>query len=174
MRLTITGRHIEVTEALRQHIDSRMQRLERYGMRLDEAQVILEVEKYRHTAEVILALNGAVIQGKESTNEMYASIDRVFDQMRRRIQKRKEILSDRKSRASARRPRPEQRRPSAPLPAVQTVRTPLPTLTVEQAVQRLALPLSSVMVFLDPATERVQVLRRLENGEIELIDPRPV
>lgn len=172
MRLTITGRHVDVTEALRRHIAVRMERVERYGMKLDDAQVILAVEKYRHTAEVILTLNGAVIQGKESTNEMYASIDRVFDQMRRRVRKRKEILADHKPRTPTRRVR-SPKKPVAPAPAIRKIRVPLATLTLEQAVDRLGPQPSSVMVFLHATAGRVQVLRRLYNGEIELVDPQP-
>jgi len=173
VQLTVTGRHVEVTEALRRYIDNRVRRLERYGLKLDEAQVVLGVEKYRHTAEIILTLNGAVIQGKESTTEMYASIDRVFDQMRRRVRKRKEILSDHKPRSFSRKAPQAGPGPAMPRSPIRTVRMPLPTLTVEDAVGRVPLPPSSILVFLNPSTERVQVLRRLADGDIELVDPEP-
>jgi putative sigma-54 modulation protein len=162
-----------VTEALRRYIDARMQRLQRYGLKLDEAQVVLGVEKYRHTAEVILSLNGTVIQGKESTNAMYASLDRVFDQMRRRIRKRKEILSDHKPRAAVRKTRGVAAG-AVPLESViRSVRIPVPRLTVPEAAERLPSSPSSIVMFLNRSTERVQILRRLDSGEIELLDPQP-
>ncbi len=173
MRLTITGRHVDVTEALRRYIDTRMQRLDRYGLKLDEAQVILGVEKYRHTAEVILTVNGRVIQGKESTDEMYASLDRVFDQMGRRIRKRKEILSNHKPRGSVRtRPAPGARAREA-APSIRSLRVPAPRLTVREAAETLPAAPSALVMFVDASTERVQVLRRLDNGGIELLDPQP-
>ncbi len=85
MRVLITGRHMEMSAALRRYIETRMKRLERYGVKLEGAQVVLDVEKYRHTAELTLSLNGATIQGRASTNEMYASIDQLFDKISRQV-----------------------------------------------------------------------------------------
>ena len=67
MRIIITGRHIAVTAALKRYIETRLTRLERYGLKVGDVQVVLTVEKYRHAAEVVFRLNGAVIQGKTST-----------------------------------------------------------------------------------------------------------
>ncbi|MDE3117900.1 MAG: ribosome-associated translation inhibitor RaiA, partial [Nitrospirota bacterium] len=78
MQILITGRHVEVTPALRRYIEVRMKRVERFEAKLGDVQVILGVEKYRHTAEVILTLNGVAVQAKASTKEMYASIDEVL------------------------------------------------------------------------------------------------
>lgn len=172
MRLTITGRHVDVTEALRRYIGTRMQRLDRYRLKLDEAQVVLGVEKYRHTAEVILTVNGRVIQGKESTTEMYASLDRVFDQMGRRIRKRKEILSNHKPQGSVR-SRPAAARAREAGPRIKSLRVPAPRLTVREAAETLPVAPSALVMFVDASTDRVQVLRRLENGGIELLDPQP-
>ena len=79
MRVTITGRHMTVTPALRQYLDERLQKLERYRVKPARGQFVLAVEKYRHTAEGVVTVNGQTIQGKVSTREMYASIDRLLD-----------------------------------------------------------------------------------------------
>ncbi len=172
MRLAITGRHVEITPALRRHIEARVKRLERYGVKLGRAEVVLGVEKYRHTAELIVTLNGAVLQSKASTTEMYASVDRLLDKVARQIRKRKEKLINRKARsATARIPGPGGA--SVPvLPPVRTVRPPLPMLTLTEALGRLG-PDAGLLVFKDALSARVQVLRRLDSGAVELIDPQP-
>ncbi|MGH7233107.1 MAG: ribosome hibernation-promoting factor, HPF/YfiA family [Nitrospiraceae bacterium] len=174
MRIIITGRHVEITAALRRHIESRMKRLERYGMKLGDVQVVLAVEKYRHTAEVVFNFNGVAIQGKTSTTEMYASIDQLLDKVSRQILKRKEKLVSHKRKAvepiAVRQALPSARRSLE----FDTVRPPLYELTPAQAVSRLGRQPSALLIFKDLSTDRMQVMRRLDNGNIELIDPQPV
>jgi putative sigma-54 modulation protein len=176
MSLMITGRHLEVTPALRRYVETRFKRLERYGVRFGDVQVILSVEKYRHVAEVVLPVNGVVMQGKTSTTEMYASIDQLFDKISRQILKRKEKLTDHKVRpvtaASRERTRPA-KRSAPPAVDVETLRVALHDLSVAQAITRLGNDPDAVVVFKDATTDRVQVMRRLESGAVQLIDPRP-
>src|ERR687889_2934623 len=114
MSLMITGRHVEVTPALRRYVETRFKRLERYALRFGDVQVILSVEKYRHVAEVVLPVNGAVVQGKTSTTEMYASIDQLFDKINRQILKRKEKLTNHKIKPATTVARARTRRASPP------------------------------------------------------------
>ena len=173
MRVMITGRHVEITPALRRHIETRMKRLERYGVTLGGVQVVVGVEKYRHTAEVILRLNGATIQGRASTNEMYASIDRLLGKIGRQVRKRKEKLVNHKPRAGSLRPARPRTEAEHKSTGIQTVRVSLPTLTVAGALGRLGKAPSSLLVFVNAALDRLQVMQRLDHGGVELIDPQP-
>lgn len=173
MPLMITGRHVEVTTALRRHVETRFKRLERYGMRFGDVQVILSVEKYRHVAEVVLPVNGAVVQGKTSTTEMYASIDQLFDKIGRQILKRKEKLADHKLRPAPAAPRKRLQQSVPPTEEVETLRIPLQGLSVAQALSRLGNDPHALVVYKDATTDRVQVMRRLESGAVQVIDPRP-
>jgi putative sigma-54 modulation protein len=173
MALMITGRHVEVTPALRRYVETRFKRLERYALRFGDVQVILSVEKYRHVAEVILPLNGVVIQGKTSTTEMYASIDQLFDKISRQMLKRKEKLSSHKVRPVTAAIRERTRKTPAPAVKVETVRVMLHDLSMAQAISRLGDEPQAFVVFKDPVINRVQVLRRSESGAVQLIDPRP-
>lgn len=174
MRVIITGRHVKVTGALRRYIETRVKRLDRYGVMLRDVQVVVGVEKYRHIAEVILTLNGVVIQGKTSTNEMYSSIDQVLEKISTQVRKRKERRNRRKPTDHSLR-RARRREETEPEPVgLTTVRVPLHTLTVEEAIGYLSEQPSAVFLFVDPISNRVQVMRRLDNGGIELIDPQPV
>lgn len=174
MRLLMTGRHVKVTPALKRYVESRLSRLTRYCAEVGDVQVVLAVEKYRHVAEAKLALNGAAIQAKASTNEMYASIDVVLEKIARQLARRKEKLVSHKPRPLPGRARSVSSESTAPWPRIQTVTVPLPTLTVDEAVERLSGGPSALMIFLNAAVDRVQIMRRLENGAIEVLDPRPV
>jgi putative sigma-54 modulation protein len=99
MLVTITGRHMTVTPALRRYLDMRLRKLERRGVEPARGEFVLVVEKHRHTAEGVVIVNGRVIQGKASTREMYASIDRLLDKIGRQFVKKKEKRADRKLRA---------------------------------------------------------------------------
>lgn len=175
MQVRITGRHVDITAALRRYIESRMKRLERYEPKLGDVQVILGVEKYRHTAEANLTVNGVSVQAKASTREMYASIDELLDKVTRQVSKRKEKLSRRKTARANRFPllvSPDQS--PAYVPDIRTVRVSLVRMAVAEAAERLGEQPGSILVFHNDASDRVQVMRRLETGAVELIDPRAV
>ncbi len=64
MNLVITGRHLEITDALRQHIEDKINKANKYSNKIIEANVKLVVEKYRHTAEINIQLNRMVLVQK--------------------------------------------------------------------------------------------------------------
>ncbi len=173
MRVLMTGRHVKVTPALKRYVEERLERLNRYGTTVGDVQVIIAVEKYRHAAEAKLTLNGVAIQAKASTNEMYASIDLVLDKIARQVAKRKEKLVSHKSRKTSQAIETALANPRSGLPQMTTVKTALPVLTLDEALERLAEEPASIFVFLSASADRVQVLRRVGNGGVELIDPRP-
>ena len=173
MRLLLTGRHIKVTPALRRYVESRLARLTRYGTELGHVQVVIEVEKYRHAAEAKLTLNGTVIQAKASTKEMYASIDLLLDRIARQVARRKEKLVSHKPRQAVRRGAVGGAAVDMKMPKVVTRTIPLPLLTVEEAMERLSDEPSSQVIFMNAALDRVQIMRQLGGGDIELVDPRP-
>lgn len=172
MRVMITGRHVAVTPALRRYIETRMKRLERFGGKLGNAQVVVGVEKYRHIAEASLNLNGVPIQGKVSTNEMYASVDQLIDKISRQVQKRKEKLADHKG-GTILPPRRERLRPGPALPQVTVVPAALQTLTLRAAVECFQGDPGPLLIFLNSESNKIQVLRRVGRGGFELIDPQP-
>ena len=76
MQITVTGRHFEITEPLRQHIENKMSKLSRYIEGITDVQVVLSVEKHRHLAEITLQANGTPIRGLEEKHDMYLAVDK--------------------------------------------------------------------------------------------------
>ena len=96
MRLKITGRHLDVTPALKDYVETRFGRLDRYGLKVEVFEVVLGVEKLQHKAEAIGTVNGKSVQAKTSTPEMYATIDALVDRLDVQLRKWKERLASHK------------------------------------------------------------------------------
>ncbi|MDH4301315.1 MAG: ribosome-associated translation inhibitor RaiA [Nitrospira sp.] len=96
MNLRITGRHMDVTPALRSYVETRFSRLDRYGLKVGSLQIVLGVEKLQHKAEVTGAVSGKRVQAKTSTSEMYATIDALVDRVDAQFRKWKERLANHK------------------------------------------------------------------------------
>src|SRR4030043_627933 len=92
MNIIVTGRHLEITPALRDYAEKKIKRFDRYMSNISEAIVTLSVEKYRHKVEVLLKANGILIQAEGITGEVYSSIDEVAEKLERQIKKYKEKL----------------------------------------------------------------------------------
>jgi len=93
MNVTITARHTDITEAMREYAERRVRRLVDHFDTLMHLEVILNVEKKRHTAEVIATCRkaGRVTARAEGT-DMYPALDQVVDRMMQRLRRHKERL----------------------------------------------------------------------------------
>ncbi|HPW14681.1 MAG: ribosome-associated translation inhibitor RaiA [Nitrospira sp.] len=171
MRLMITGRHVAVTPALREYIETRMERLDRYGLKLGTLQILLSVEKFHHVAEVVGVVQSRRLQAKTSTEEMYASIDEVVDKLGAQLRKLKERKVNHKFGDQPRVRAVARKAPRAARNEVEVVRPTLEVLTVEEAVEALNSAKLAVLVFVNALSGTVQVLQRLPNGRVSLIDP---
>lgn len=95
MRLSITGRHLAVTEALRNYVTNKMTRLERHYDHITNVQVVLAVNKVAQSAEAIVhAGHGTEIFADAEADDMYAAIDALADKLDRQLIKHKEKLAD--------------------------------------------------------------------------------
>ncbi|OYV17844.1 MAG: putative sigma-54 modulation protein [Methylococcaceae bacterium NSM2-1] len=90
MQVIITGLHLEVTDALRAHIDAKFEKLARHFDNVTDVHVILSVEKLVQKAEATLQLSGAKLFAEDHQEDMYAAIDAMVDKLERQISKHKE------------------------------------------------------------------------------------
>jgi putative sigma-54 modulation protein len=91
--ITVTGRHIEITESIREYTLKKVEGLHLDYPRIIEAKVILDVQKNRQIAEVILfCANHITIEATTETEDLYASIDETMAKIARRMRKHKTRL----------------------------------------------------------------------------------
>jgi putative sigma-54 modulation protein len=95
MQLSVSGHHIEVTDALRSYVDTKFDRLERHYDHMTNVHVVLSVEKLIHKAEATVHISGAEIFADADADDLYAAIDALTDKLDRQIVKHKEKLVER-------------------------------------------------------------------------------
>ena len=86
----LTGHHLEITAAIKQHVVEKMRRLERHFDYTMHPHIILSVEKNRHRAEATLTLNGSQIFANAIQDDMYSAVDTLVDKLERQIARYKE------------------------------------------------------------------------------------
>ncbi|MEQ9022570.1 MAG: ribosome-associated translation inhibitor RaiA [Pseudomonadales bacterium] len=91
MQLTISGHHVDVTEALREYVTNKIARLEKHHDRITNTHVILTVEKkLQQKAEATLHISGADLYADSESEDLYAAIDALTDKLDRQLIKHKE------------------------------------------------------------------------------------
>ena len=94
MNINITARHFDLTPQLREHVESEIEKLTRFFENIISSDVILDVEKYRQTAEIKVKVYNAVITGSADSNDMYASIEMSVDKVKKQLKKYKGKLKN--------------------------------------------------------------------------------
>jgi len=99
MNLSISGHHLVVTPAIREYVLNKLTRVLRHFDNVIDIQVLLSVEKLRHTAEITLHLRGKDVHCEAQEENLYAAIDTLVDKVDRQVIKYKDKVQ---------RPRPEE------------------------------------------------------------------
>ncbi|MFP1740134.1 ribosome hibernation promoting factor [Lonsdalea quercina] len=92
MQLNITGHHVEITDALREFLNTKFAKLEQYFDRINQVYVVLKVEKIQQIAEATIHVNGGELHATSEAEEMYAAIDLLIDKLARQLNKHKDKL----------------------------------------------------------------------------------
>ena len=92
MQINLTGHHVEITDSLRNYVDSKFTKLERHFDHISNVHVILNVEKLNQKAEATMHLSGAEVFASSEDTDMYAAIDSMIDKLDRQVIKHKEKL----------------------------------------------------------------------------------
>jgi putative sigma-54 modulation protein len=103
MQLNVSGHHVEVTDSLREYVESKIERLERHFDIVSDVHCILSVEKLRHKAEAKVMVNGGTIFAETTDEHMYAAIDGLVDKLDRQVRKYKEKMVDHHARETLKR-----------------------------------------------------------------------
>lgn len=178
MQLTVTFRHMDSNEQLREYVKEKIMRIKKYLDHQVEAQVVLSAEKFRKIAEITLWTNGYTINCQEETGDMFSSIDMVMDKLERQIKKFKEKIQHFKPNQQAGTARlkmevisseslEEEREPRI----IKTKSFSTKPMTLEEAVLQLELLNNNFLVYVDAQTQNVNVLYKRKDGDYGLIEP---
>ena len=96
MNLHLTGRHVEITPAIRDYVVSKLERINRHFDHVIDAHVILTVDKLRQKAEVTLHVRGKDLHCESEEADLYAAIDLLADKLDRQVLRHKGKLQERR------------------------------------------------------------------------------
>lgn len=171
MEVVITGRQMEVTPALKEYIEGRARKIEKYSSKTTQVAFTLKVEKYRHIAEVLVRANGFLLQAEEETDEMYASVDQAMGKIERQFKKYKEKLSNHRVRQEGMREGSEPGvEPSIPKVKKRKV-FPVKPMRLEEAALQMELLGKDFFLFGNHENHRINVLYKRKDGTLGLIEP---
>ncbi|OGW48388.1 MAG: ribosomal subunit interface protein [Nitrospirae bacterium RBG_19FT_COMBO_42_15] len=175
MQVIVNGRHIDVTDALRNYAESKVKKIEKYLPGTTEAVVTLSVQKYRHNAEILIKVNGLLIQAEDETGEMYSAIDKVMDKIERQVKRYKEKLLNRHKNSESIKAASEEAVEEAvdkDMPKIiKTKRFALKPMLPDEAVMQMELLHKDFFVFTNAGDNKVNVIYRRRDGNIGLIEP---
>lgn len=178
MRISITFRHIESSEEIKEYTRDKLKRLKKYVDSPMNVQVIFTQQKHRHEVEVLLKSNTLSITGHEEATDFFSSIDAVLDNLERQLKKQKQKVRKHKKTNENRMWRyrmdviaaeGEEERPEPQVIVSENFYAK--PMSLEEAVMQLKLNNNEFMVFMDSSTEKINVLYRRKDGNIGLIQP---
>lgn len=189
MQVSVTFRHIEPTEALKQFAAEKVARIERYVTSSSDATIVLSVEKYMHQADITIKAHGMLMRGKDKSEDMYASIDGAVSKIERQVKRYRNKITSHKPKEgqsakvklnileaqrlaeqSSQESEPVTEDLKLPPKIVETREISAKPMTVEDAMMQLDLMNSEFLVFLNAKSNAVNVLYRRGDDNFGLIE----
>lgn len=173
MRFTITGKNIEVTSGLREAVEDKLGKLDRFFAPATEATVRLSVQREIQKIEVTIPVKGHLIRAEESSTDMYVSIDLVEEILERQLKKYKNKLIDKKQNAPSFSAAfiEEENDIDDYVEILKTKKFAVKPMDPEEACVQMELLGHSFFVFLNGDTDQVNVVYKRKGGSYGLIEP---
>ena len=188
MLVTVKGKNVEVTDALKRYAEKKVQKLAKYFKEIKEAQVTQSVQRKWHTVEIQLEGDGILLRGEERSDDMYASIDQVVDKLERRIEKFKGKHYGKATEEGPRLKEAERDHIAAEAAGVESL-DEMPTeeefaptivrmkkhafkpMNPQEAANQMELLHHDFFMFINSDTESLNVVYRRKDGNYGLIEP---
>jgi putative sigma-54 modulation protein len=172
MQLSVKGRSLEITPAIRAYAEEKLNRLTRYLENIVSMHVVLSVAKHRQIAEVTLRVRDLTIRAEEEGDDLYSSIDLVVEKLERQILRYKERIMAHTARGGNRGGRTGATPVGEEEPrVVKTKRFAVKPAAVDEAILEMNLLGHNFYVFRNATTEEVNVVYRRRDGHYGLIEP---
>lgn len=98
MEIDITGRHFQITDGLKQHALDKLQKLDKYSLKIESIHVVMEVQKFHHICEITLNGKNLRTTAKEESADMYSSFDTCYGNIQLQLRRQHERVKDHKAR----------------------------------------------------------------------------
>ena len=175
MKVTVIAKNIELTPAIKDMVEKKISKLDKYFDPNVEAKATLSVQKNRQIIEVTIPFNGVILRGEEGTEDLYKSIDLVEEKLERQIRKQKTKLSRRNSTGSLRYPDfnsidTNEEEDEEDSKVVKTKSFDVKPMSSEEAILQMELLGHNFFVYQDWKTSKVNVVYKRKDGNYGLIE----
>jgi putative sigma-54 modulation protein len=180
MDLVITGKNMEISERIRDYVEKKASRLDRYLHTIDEASLELtrasaKSAEDRHIAQLTVRAKGTILRAEERSADVFTAFDAVLDKMYRQIVRYK---TRRRTRGRAQEeellPPLEEYEEEAPKQIVRTKRFLVLPMDEEEAAEQMELLGHDFFLFLNTNTGDLNIIYRRRDGDYGLIEPELV
>lgn len=180
MNVNVAARHMELTDALKSYVENGLDRIRVHFDKVTSADVVLAIEKHRHIAEINVHANGLRVHSRESSHDMYASVDAVLEKLDKQVRKYKERINRHQPR-TAKEARDYQHQvigfggvetEEGKHHVIRHEKLPMRPMSIEEAAMQLDLVDDAFLVFSNAETHQVNVIYAREDGTYGVIEPQ--
>ena len=168
MEIQLTAKQLKITPALREYVQQKMGKVQKYFDHIVWGQAFLFVEKRLHKAEMIVHAPGQTFRSLATAADLYSAIDLASDKIDAQLKKHKERVKSRHK------PKTSDTMAEAIPPAEMAftvVRQPVEPMTPERAAAEMDSSERQFLVYLDKSTEQIHVLFRREDESFGIVHP---
>jgi putative sigma-54 modulation protein len=173
MNIKVNGKNLPITEGLREAVEKKLFKLEKYFSPSVDANATLSVQKNRQIVEVTIPFNGVILRAEEGNDDMYSAIDIVTDKLERQIRKQKTKLEKRKYGDALK----FQFIPdynfgdNGEFKIVKNKKVPVKPMSDEEAILQMELLGHNFFVYTNAETNDINVVYKRKDGQYGLIEP---
>jgi len=174
MRIIITGRNIDLTDGLKNAVEDKLSKLEKYFTPDTDVYVTLSVEKERQKVEVTIPAKGNIIRSEQVSNDMYVSIDLVEEVIERQLKKyRTKLIAKHQNAASAFKQEflEEQSIEDEEIQITRVKKVDMKPMYAEDACVQMELSGHDFFVFINAETDQVNVVYKRKGNTYGIIEP---
>ena len=179
MEISVTFRHMEPTKELRVYVEEKVYKIKKYFDSPVDAHIVLEVQKFRHIADVTLSIDGYKVKAVDQTGDMYSSIDKVMDkveeQLRRLLSRKREYKAENIKNSNdedflkGEIETQETLAESEPR-IVKTETLDTKPMDLDEAQMQMRLSKRNFLVFTNFNSKKINVIYKLKDGNLGLIE----
>jgi putative sigma-54 modulation protein len=189
--IQITGRHLQVTDAMSAYAMEKVSKIERFINRIIDVNIILDIQKLEHRVEIILKAGHIKIRSLATSHDMYSSIDKAVHKIEAQLLKYKDKIQDYHNKG---RPAidmsvkvirsPEEGDSSDDLDEINAENVfhthklvaqetiPLKVLTIDEAMMKMELSRDSFLIFKCEEDQKIKVIYRRNDQNYGIIEPQ--
>jgi putative sigma-54 modulation protein len=194
--ISISGRHVQVTESMKDYAMEKISKIERFSPRLIDVVVTMDIQKLDHRVDIVLRFDNIKVKSHAASTDMYASIDAAVDKLQNQIRRYKNKIQDHHARGlkavdmivNVVHPHLEDAvnevnmeieeendkhmiESYRPHQVVAQETIPLKFLSIDEAIMKMELSQDAFLVYKDEVNRMLKVIYRRNDGNYGVIEP---